>query len=1014
MKNMLLLWIPSVALMACDAREPYYAKEGMVSISGLDVTSEQGNIGGQLVEIAGSGFGTDIYGVTVMFGNQNADIVAVTDSLMTVRVPHGPLSGGRVDVRVGTADGQDTLIGGYFYNIPGNGIPAVYGEASAENQIAYVSVANDMMSCYGGTGTGEQYGCQTFALTGSAGIEGRAEGLEIVYPKAQAPYALGKGGFSNNTTYSWNSWTVTTDPFSVVTFDDENSVEDFRLNIGEFVLSNPAKSGSFCANLPSMATFVYNGSDAFVPSETNTITGALINPELAEAGYYYESTSVGGSGDFTTNMGGANGCYEGAKEYQLDELRFCMTDEYQKGETRSYQAEWPIADNFFMGQTANGQLSAETSIPVDLKIDAAHIDQRLILPPYAKFSDTVVGGEEFWALSDFTAECPDTDDDRVTTAEDSVFNWTWEPIDFQKSCSGSDGSNGVCVEVPNGVKGIHSYVTVSVSYLAFSWMGGEGITQYANITVPDHNNFDAATGLSSVNLPTWVMYSFPTAQNDYGESQGQMGQTSWRGYGDSNRVDNGLVVISIDRVVEYVIPTEIDTLNGGVASSVSGDLVFAYSTGDMGYFSFANPLDAVDACSDCLDNDGDGWTDAADPDCQGGNSETNLTTLSTCNDGIDNDQDGLIDAADDNCTTGLSGESADCSDNADNDGDGWVDQEDPDCQDGGVFEENPVSVFTCNDGIDNDGDGWIDIKDIACSAATDSEDDGFADVDGDGNPDYGCNDGIDNDGHGDIDSADVYCARRGATSDEIPSNGFVGQCADGTDNDSDGYIDGNDPACELTNGNSEFPATYDNTLQGYSALGNCNDGIDNDCDGLVDADDVGCWLNGVADGFITNEEDDGSDGTCNCGDAIDNDGDGWVDIDDPDCAGSEFGSEVGFMDADGDGNADFACNDGIDNDNDGLIDSLDVYCWERSAGAEGTAEAPSSAGPACSNGSDDDNDGYIDMADPGCEDTNGGSEGGSLDLAHWGNPTCFNGTDDDADGLTDAADPDCAHWYDAE
>jgi hypothetical protein len=97
-----------------------------------------------------------------------------------------------------------------------------------------------------------------------------------------------------------------------------------------------------------------------------------------------------------------------------------------------------------------------------------------------------------------------------------------------------------------------------------------------------------------------------------------------------------------------------------------------------------------------------------------------------------------------------------------------------------------------------------------------------------------------------------------------------------------------------------------------------------------------------------------------------------------------------------------------------LIDSLDVYCWERSAGAEGTAEAPSSAGPACSNGSDDDNDGYIDMADPGCEDTNGGSEGGSLDLAHWGNPTCFNGTDDDADGLTDAADPDCAHWYDAE
>ena len=34
-----------------------------------------------------------------------------------------------------------------------------------------------------------------------------------------------------------------------------------------------------------------------------------------------------------------------------------------------------------------------------------------------------------------------------------------------------------------GVKGINSYVTATVAYLAFSWMGGEGVSQAASITV---------------------------------------------------------------------------------------------------------------------------------------------------------------------------------------------------------------------------------------------------------------------------------------------------------------------------------------------------------------------------------------------------------------------------------------------------------------------------------------------------------------------------------------------------
>jgi hypothetical protein len=159
--------IPSVLLIAaCDNREPYYDKEDVVSILGLSIESEMGNIGGQQIEISGSGFGEDPNGITVMFGNQNADVVSMTDSTVTVQVPHGPVGGGAVDIRVGNSVGRDILSLGYTYNLPGNGIEPVFGEVASENQIAYVAVANDMMSCYGGTATGSEYGCQLFVLTG--------------------------------------------------------------------------------------------------------------------------------------------------------------------------------------------------------------------------------------------------------------------------------------------------------------------------------------------------------------------------------------------------------------------------------------------------------------------------------------------------------------------------------------------------------------------------------------------------------------------------------------------------------------------------------------------------------------------------------------------------------------------------------------------------------------------------------------------------------------------------------
>ena len=1023
MKNIVMMLVPSIALMACkDSRTPYYDDEGSVTISGLSLETQDGNMGGLELEISGSGFGDDASSLTVMFGNQNADVLSASDGSLMVIVPHGPVGGGAVDIRVGNASGRGIAADGFIYALPGNGMEPVYGEVNSENQIAYVAIANDMMSCYGGTGLDPAVGCSSFAYTGSAGIEGRSEGLEITYPGAESPYALGKGGFANDTSVSWQKWNITTTPHDVVSFDDENAVKNFRLEIGEFYLENSAKSGDFCANLPSAASFTYNGESEFVPTAVNSFTNELENPELAGL-YLLAPSSVNGGGDFSDELSSSDceGDDKTSKSYELDKLQFCMTKEYEEGDSLSYASEWPIADNFFMTQNASGQMVADEAIPVTLNIGKARINQVLNLPPYAAFTNTLQAEDDnpdLWAVTaSLDEECPDSDNDRLTSSSDAIFNWAWEPVDWQADCSASDGSNGYCVEVPDGVNGVNSYVKVTISYFSLSWMGGEGVTQQATIVVPDNSNFDAETGLSNLELPSWVMYSFPSGNSNFGEQAATLGEAGWNGYAGTSETENALIVFAMDRVVEFTIPTSIETQIGGEDEVIVGDLVFAYSTGDMGFFSFDNPLDSIDPCDDCMDNDGDGWVDALDPDCMGEGTDEDGSTQgdSTCNNDSDDDNDGLVDAEDPDCINGAAGESFECSNGIDDDEDGWVDQADPDCQAGAdIFERNDTyGVNGCNDGLDNDGDGWIDIEDLGCEFATNAEDDGFADIDEDGTADFECNDGIDNDGWGDIDSDDINCSRRGPDGEEAPE--MQSECTDEIDNDGDGYIDDADPACEMTNGNRENPTTYDNTDPEFTALGDCNDGIDNDCDGLIDIADPAC-----ADGnaYISSEADDGSLGSCNCGDELDNDADGWVDLEDPDCRDgdgnpTEFAGENGYLDADQDGNPDFECNDGIDNDGDGLTDALDVYCWERSTGAFGETEEPSSPGAACTNGTDDDADGWIDFADPSCDKTNGNNEGAdsTVDLEHWGNPECINGVDDDADGLIDA--DDCNNWYDA-
>jgi hypothetical protein len=66
MKRMMWICLPSLIWAACTTDgEPYYAKDGAVSVLSLSVDGEDGNMGGQIVEISGSGFGLDVYEMAV-------------------------------------------------------------------------------------------------------------------------------------------------------------------------------------------------------------------------------------------------------------------------------------------------------------------------------------------------------------------------------------------------------------------------------------------------------------------------------------------------------------------------------------------------------------------------------------------------------------------------------------------------------------------------------------------------------------------------------------------------------------------------------------------------------------------------------------------------------------------------------------------------------------------------------------------------------------------------------------
>ncbi|MDD5041680.1 MAG: hypothetical protein PHX87_04730 [Candidatus Peribacteraceae bacterium] len=372
---------------------------------------------------------------------------------------------------------------------------------------------------------------------------------------------------------------------------------------------------------------------------------------------------------------------------------------------------------------------------------------------------------------------------------------------------------------------------------------------------------------------------------------------------------------------------------------------------------------ATPACSDGIDNDGDGATDYPDDfSCSSPTDNDETNPKAACQDGIDNDHDGRTDYPDDpGCSSSQDNSEAgepQCQDGIDNDGDGATDYPDDFSCSSPTDNDETNPKAQCQDGIDNDGDGLTDYpNDPGCSSKQDNDEHNIcpaatststcrcATNSDCTSPDtcqsgicrpvtYQCNDGIDNDGDGATDYPDDFSCSSPTDNDETNPKAA---CQDGIDNDHDGRTDyPDDPGCSSSQDNSEAGEPQ------------CQDGIDNDGDGAADyPNDFSC--SSPTDNDETNPK-------SQCQDGIDNDGNGYTDYPaDTGCSNNQDNTESG-------GQQLYQCNDGIDNDGDGATDyPNDFSC---SSATDNDETSPKSQ---CQDGIDNDGDGVIDYPnDPGC------------------------------------------------
>ena len=228
-----------------------------------------------------------------------------------------------------------------------------------------------------------------------------------------------------------------------------------------------------------------------------------------------------------------------------------------------------------------------------------------------------------YGLLGFQDTCADSDNDGDTTSADIAATVTWRPSQVELT----EG---------DGITGARTFVRFTVTAAGFGWYGGEGAVMKATITVDDFHNTDFGDeddpydDVSTLEIPASVLYQVPSMVQDFGglnipedagaELYDECGefapgadiQFEWA---KSDVVNYGFVITQVERVTEYAVE----------APDLGGDLVFAYSSGDIGYTVFGtasdgsaswlNPVDGSSTCGDCNDSDDDGWADAEDPDC---------------------------------------------------------------------------------------------------------------------------------------------------------------------------------------------------------------------------------------------------------------------------------------------------------------------------------------------------------------------------------------------------------------
>ena len=373
-------------------------------------------------------------------------------------------------------------------------------------------------------------------------------------------------------------------------------------------------------------------------------------------------------------------------------------------------------------------------------------------------------------------------------------------------------------------------------------------------------------------------------------------------------------------------------------------LTLSASLGGVVTEDIPRPGDEFAACSNDIDDDGDGLVDAQDPDCHFA-CGIYEHTVPACSNFVDDDGDGHVDyPADPGCEDPLDASELDpaCSDGVDDDRDGLTDfPADPGCASAlDATELDPERAPACANGEDDDGDGAVDYPDDPECFSAGQDQEGF------GCPDFAFAGQILADGvyRGDTTAApDVLaasCGHEGWPEQvwillvERPSDVMLSTRHPDTAMDTVLEVNTGCAGRVMGCNDDEIPPVPQSTRRMRLDAGAYLVIVETEVPGPYAL---------IAELRVRPPAE--------CSNGIDDDGDGRVDWpDDPQCAD---GGDV----LEGPAARTPRCADGVDNDGDGRIDLNDPGCYDRFGDDE---RDPAGPPPACGNGVDDDGDELVD------------------------------------------------------